>query len=321
MYNEQDSNLIKVFGLTKEFEGEEYTVKAVNNVTFTVRKGKTTGVVGESGCGKSTLGRTILLLYPPTGGKILFKGQNISALSGRQQRALRKKMQIIFQDPFSSLNPRWSAGKIIGSPLVIHRVAKGKLLREKVYDLLEWVGLKKEHYHHFPHEFSGGQAQRIGIARAIALNPDFIVADEPVSALDVSVQAQIISLLQKLQDDFNLTYLFISHDMTMVKHISHHILVMYLGKIVERADKTDLYKNPLHPYTRALLSAVPTLSSRGDSEQIMLSGEIPSQLELPPGCPFYSRCWVRKDLCRDIEPPDVEIEINHVVKCHLYQEK
>lgn len=314
------SSLIDVLGVKKYFHSEGSIVKAVDGITFSIHAGKTIGVVGESGCGKSTLGRTILLLYTPTEGKILFKGKNIVNLNKKQLRKLRRKMQIVFQDPFSSLNPRWTVEKIIGSPLSIHKIAKGKELRNRVYELLNQVGLKKEHSDRFSHEFSGGQAQRICIARALALNPDFIVADEPLSALDVSVQAQIINLFQKLQNNFKLTYLFISHDMAVIKYISQYILVMYLGKVVERADSYDLFTSPFHPYTEALLSAIPTLSKERGFERgkIKFQGEIPSQVDLSPGCRFYGRCCYRRKICQQVEPEDIEIRNNHVVKCHLY---
>ena len=295
-------------------------VKAVDGVSFSVRRGETLGLVGESGCGKTTTGRCILQLYKPTGGQIIFDGQDLSTLSTRQMRAMRRQMQVIFQDPYSSLNPRMTAGNIIGEPLIVHGLVANKTeYREKVAELLQNVGLNPYMADRFPHEFSGGQRQRIGVARALSVSPSFIVADEPVSALDVSIQAQIINLLEDLQEEFNLTYLFIAHDLSVVRHISDRVGVMYLGHIVEMADRNEIYRNPVHPYTKALLSAVPIPDPVLDAqrERVLLSGEVPSPLNPPSGCVFHPRCPVAIDDCSRVVPELREVEPEHGAACIL----
>lgn len=295
-------------------------VKAVDGVSFTVKRGETLGLVGESGCGKTTTGRCILQLYKPTAGKVKFEGQELTELSTKAMRAMRREMQVIFQDPYSSLNPRMTAGNIIGEPLIVHGLVKGKQeYREKVADLLSNVGLNPYMADRFPHEFSGGQRQRIGVARALSVSPKFIVADEPVSALDVSIQAQIINLLEDLQEQFNLTYLFIAHDLSVVRHISDRVGVMYLGHMVEMADRNEIYRNPVHPYTKALLSAVPIPDPVLDAqrERVLLSGEVPSPLNPPSGCVFHPRCPVANDTCSQHLPELREVEPNHHAACLL----
>jgi len=295
-------------------------VKAVDGVSFTVKRGETLGLVGESGCGKTTTGRCILQLYKPTGGEVIFEGQNLTELKSKQMRAMRREMQVIFQDPYSSLNPRMTAGNIIGEPLIVHGLVKGKAeYREKVADLLLNVGLNPYMADRFPHEFSGGQRQRIGVARALSVSPKFIVADEPVSALDVSIQAQIINLLEDLQEQFNLTYLFIAHDLSVVRHISDRVGVMYLGHLVEMAERNEIYRNPVHPYTKALLSAVPIPDPVLDAqrERVLLSGEVPSPLNPPSGCVFHPRCPVANDTCSQILPELREVEPDHYAACIL----
>ena len=280
-------------------------VKAVDDVTFAVRRGETLGLVGESGCGKTTTGRCILQLYKPTSGQVIFEGQDLTQLGTKQMRAMRREMQVIFQDPYSSLNPRMTAGNIIGEPLIVHGLVKGKNeYRDRVAELLQNVGLNPYMADRFPHEFSGGQRQRIGVARALSVSPKFIVADEPVSALDVSIQAQIINLLEELQEQFNLTYLFIAHDLSVVRHISDRVGVMYLGHLVEIAERNEIYRNPMHPYTRALLSAVPIPDPILDAqrERVLLSGEVPSPLNPPSGCVFHPRCPIADDNCAQTIP-------------------
>ncbi|WEG13127.1 dipeptide ABC transporter ATP-binding protein [Pullulanibacillus sp. KACC 23026] len=292
-------------------------VKAVNGVSLDILNGETLGVVGESGCGKSTLGRAILGLEPLTEGQLIFKGDEIQGLSKSQLRPFKKSMQMIFQDPYASLNPRQRIGPAIEEGLKIHTSMGSRERREKVEELLVEVGLKAEYYDRFPHEFSGGQRQRIGIARALALQPSFIVCDEAVSALDVSVQAQVINLLKKLQRDYELTYLFISHDLGVVRHISDRVLVMYLGNMVELAPSEELYANPLHPYTRALLSAIPRTEPKSNRERIKLQGEIPSPADPPSGCSFHTRCPLATDICRQDKPEWREVGNNHYAACHL----
>jgi oligopeptide transport system ATP-binding protein len=292
-------------------------VYAVDDITFTLEKGETLGLVGESGCGKSTTGRTILRLIEPTDGAIYFEGQNITNLDKGAMRALRREMQIIFQDPYASLNPRMTVGSIIGEPLEIHKIAKGSEKEERVASLLQKVGLRAEDMRKYPHEFSGGQRQRIGIARALALNPKLIVCDEPVSALDVSIQAQVINLLEDLQAEFGLSYLFIAHNLNVVEHISNRVAVMYLGQIVELASDQELYKNPQHPYTEALLSAVPIPDPTVRKKRIILEGDVPSPINPPTGCHFHTRCMYKERICEEVEPEFKDIGGGHWVACHF----
>jgi peptide/nickel transport system ATP-binding protein len=294
-------------------------VRAVDDVSFSIRRGETLGLVGESGCGKSTLGRTLLLLYKPTAGKIVFDGQDLTSLDGEGVRALRRRMQMVFQDPFASLNPRHSVGRTVAEPIRTHGLGDKRQAALRVRELLEIVGLPPDAATRYPHEFSGGQRQRIGLARALALNPDFVVADEPVSALDVSIQAQIINLFEALQTEFNLTYLFIAHDLAVVRHISDRVAVMYLGVIVEVSPADDLYANPLHPYTISLLSAIPIPDPEVEKARkpILLAGDLPSPANPPAACRFHTRCpYVQDTLCRDETPPLRELEPGHVVACH-----
>jgi oligopeptide transport system ATP-binding protein len=292
--------------------------KAVDGITFNVKRGETVGLVGESGCGKSTTGRAILQLYKPTGGSIEFDGRNLADLHGEELRQMRRRMQMIFQDPYASLNPRMSVRDIIGEPLLIHKLGNSAERRERVAELMRIVGLNPYYATRFPHEFSGGQRQRIGIARALAVQPDFIVCDEPVSALDVSIQAQIINLLEELQAEFNLTYLFIAHDLAVVRHISDRVAVMYLGKMMELSDRNEIYENPLHPYTKALLSAVPIPDPvmERKRERIILTGDVPSSLRPPRGCVFHTRCPIAIDECREEIPEWREVQPGHWVACH-----
>ena len=292
-------------------------VKALDDVSLTIGRGETLGLVGESGCGKTTFGRAILRLEEPTAGEVLFEGENILAYAPEQMRLLRRKMQIIFQDPFSSLNPRKNISQIVGQPLQIHGVKGRKEREQRVADLLEVVGLRSEHLRRYPHQFSGGQRQRIGVARALALNPDLIVCDEAVSALDVSIQAQVINLLMDLQEEFKLTYLFISHDLSVVEHVSDRVAVMYLGKLVELAPSPMLYQNPLHPYTQALLSALPLPDPRLKRRQAILRGDVPSPIDPPSGCRFHTRCPHAEPLCLTREPALTEVEPHHTAACHF----
>ena len=293
-------------------------VKAVDDVSFHIFKGETLGLVGESGCGKSTTGRTILRLLEATEGDIYFEGKNLVELGKKELRDIRKDMQIIFQDPYASLNPRMTVADIVGEPLDIHNLVDNKQERnERVLEILDTVGLSEDHMKRYPHEFSGGQRQRIGVARALAVDPKIIIADEPVSALDVSIQAQVINMMQDLQDDFDLTYLFIAHDLSVVKHISDRIAVMYLGKLVEIADKTELFENTLHPYTQALLSAIPVADPTYDKERIILEGDVPSPVDPPSGCRFHPRCPKAMDVCSEKEPEFKDYGDGHFAACHL----
>ena len=297
-------------------------VKAVDGIDFTIKAGETLGLVGESGSGKTTAGRVVLRLLPATKGQVIFDGRDVLELGREEVRKLRKSMQIIFQDPYASLNPRMTVGDIVGEPLRIHDLAKGKDAEIRVQELLRLVGLQPYHANRYPHEFSGGQRQRIGIARALAVSPKFIVADEPVSALDVSIQAQVINLLQDLQAQFGLTFLFIAHDLSVVRHISTRVAVMYVGKIVEIADRDDLYDNPLHPYTQALLSAIPIPDPAVESrrKRILISGDIPSPVNPPSGCRFHTRCPIAYDRCKVEVPPLRAYAPNHVAACHWVEE-
>ena len=310
-------NLVKRFPVRKGLMRRVVSqVHAVDDVSFTLGRGRTLGLVGESGCGKTTTGRAILRLLEPTSGRVLFDGQDVFGLSGSDMRGLRTRMQIIFQDPYSSLNPRMTVENIVGEALTVHTLVRGAERRTRVAQLLDRVGLAPEHLSRYPHEFSGGQRQRIGIARAIALNPDFVVCDEPVSALDVSIQAQIINLLEDLQAELNLSYLFIAHDLSVVRHISDEVAVMYVGKIAERAETEELFTNPLHPYTEALLSAVPVPDPKSKRKRIILEGDVPSPMDPPSYCRFYDRgCRRRMPVCRQQEPPLVDTGGGHMCAC------
>jgi oligopeptide transport system ATP-binding protein len=323
-YSMAETPLLEVKHLKKHFpiKGGVFSktigyVYAVDDINFTLSKGETLGLVGESGCGKSTTGRTILRLIEPTDGAIYFEGQDITTLDKSAMRALRREMQIIFQDPYASLNPRMTVGSIIGEPLEIHKIAKGSEKEERVASLLQKVGLRAEDMRKYPHEFSGGQRQRIGIARALALNPKLIVCDEPVSALDVSIQAQVINLLEDLQAEFGLSYLFIAHNLNVVEHISNRVAVMYLGEIVELASDEELYKNPQHPYTEALLSAVPIPDPTVKKKRIILEGDVPSPINPPKGCHFHTRCMYKEKICEEVEPEFKDIGGGHWVACHF----
>ncbi|HMZ79098.1 MAG TPA: ATP-binding cassette domain-containing protein [Acidobacteriota bacterium] len=309
--------LIEVHHLKKYFPAGQAQVKAVDDISFSIQTGETFGLVGESGCGKTTTGRLMLRLIEPTAGEIRFAGENLLALSRKEMRARRRDLQIIFQDPYASLNPRMTVGEAIAEPLVIHQIGDAGLRRRRVAELLEVVGLSPDYASRYPHEFSGGQRQRIGIARALALNPRFIVADEPVSALDVSVQAQVVNLLQDLQSQFQLTYLFISHGLAVVEHLCTRVGVMYLGKLVEVASSLELYANPLHPYTQVLLSSIPIPDPALRRNRIPLTGDVPTPINPPSGCRFHPRCPYAKEECRTTEPPLREIAPGHQAACWL----
>jgi oligopeptide/dipeptide ABC transporter ATP-binding protein len=311
--------LLEVQNLYKYFKTGKGQLHAVDDISFTIEKGKTLGIVGESGCGKSTTGRCILRLHEPSSGKIFFEGKDILAMGKNEMRQIRRDMQIIFQDPFASLNPRKTVSELIGEPMRLHGMLHGKLDRDvKVLRLMETVGLAARFVNSYPHELDGGRRQRIGIARALALNPKFIVCDEPVSALDVSIQAQVLNLLNELQAERNLTYIFITHDLSVVNYFSDDVMVMYLGKMAEKAPSETLFDNPLHPYTRALLSAIPVPSLHNRPERILLKGELTSPINPPPGCRFAPRCSYCMDICRQESPVYREVEKNHFVACHLY---
>ncbi len=317
----QVNNLTKFFPVKKgSFFNSKSYVKAVDRVSFKINKGETLGLVGESGCGKTTLGRTAVRLYDATAGEIIYKGVDLAKYSQRQMLPYRRKLQMIFQDPYASLDSRMTVGDIIGEAIDIHNLGKGKERLEKIRTLLDRVGLNGDHISRYPHEFSGGQRQRIGIARALAVEPEFIVCDEPISALDVSIQAQVVNMLEDLQKDLGLTYLFIAHDLSMVKHISNNIGVMYLGRLVEVGESNELYAHPLHPYTQALLSAIPIPDPKASAAQkrIVLKGEIPSPIDPPPGCRFKGRCKYAKQICSEEDPDLKEVQNNHFVACHLY---
>jgi oligopeptide/dipeptide ABC transporter ATP-binding protein len=317
--------LLEVRNLKKYFPAEtnllgrvtQY-VKAVDDVSFQIYKGETLGLVGESGCGKTTVGRMLVNLLQPTGGEIFFEGRNLSNLSKKEQREYCKYIQIVFQDPYSSLNPRMTIGDIIAEPIWVNKLAKGAELEARVVKLLDCVGLASYQRNRYPHEFSGGQRQRVGIARALAVNPKLIVCDEPVSALDVSIQAQVLNLLRDLQNEFGLTYLFIAHGLNVIKHISDRVGVMYLGKLMETADGESLYRQPLHPYTQALLSAIPVPDPKKKMDKILLTGDVPSPINPPVGCRFNTRCRYCMDVCKQLEPPLIEKGEGHMVACHLF---
>jgi oligopeptide transport system ATP-binding protein len=315
-------NLKKYFPIRRGvFRSQVGEVKAVDDISFNVYKGETLGVVGESGCGKTTAGRTIIRLYEPTDGHVFFNGKDLANLSGRELRQMRQKMQMVFQDPYASLNPRMSVQAIVGEPLDVHGLAAGRNKKERVAELLNMAGLNPALMNRYPHEFSGGQRQRIGLARALALEPELIICDEPISALDVSIQAQVVNLLEDLQKELGLTYIFIAHDLSMVRHISRRVAVMYLGKIAELTDRETLYRNPLHPYTQALLSAIPVPDPEVEEkrQRIILEGDLPSPANPPKGCNFNTRCPLAVDICFQVDPELIEVEKDHWCACHLVE--
>lgn len=320
-----DNILLDVRNLRKYFYKDEgliskkiQEIKAVDNVSFYIRKGETLGLVGESGCGKTTVGRTVMRLYEPTAGEIYYDGIDVAKLPARSFMPYRKKIQMIFQDPYASLDPRMTVADIIGEPLDIHRIASGKERQERIFELLKRVGLRKNHANRYPHEFSGGQRQRIGIARALSVMPEFIICDEPISALDVSVQAQIVNMLEDLQQEIGLTYLFIAHDLSMVRHISNRVGVMYLGGLMEVTTADELYNNPQHPYTIALLSSIPIPNPRAEKNNIILEGDVPSPLNPPSGCRFRTRCRYAQKICSEAAPEFKNLGSEHYVACHLF---
>lgn len=312
-------HLKKYFPLKKgKFKEGDPCVKAVDDITFDLYEGETLGLVGESGCGKSTLGRTIIRLYEPTSGEVIFEGEDVAKKSRKEMRALREEMQFIFQDPYSSLNPRMTVFNILAEPLIAHgKFKRGPELDAYVKNLMDRCGLPSYYCYRYPHQFSGGQRQRIGIARSLALDPSFIICDEPVSALDVSIQSQIINLMKDMQEEKNISYIFISHDLSVVKHISDRVGVMYLGSMMELADKNEIYSNPQHPYTRALIGAIPLPDPTKRKEMQVIQGEIPSNVNIPKGCKFNPRCPFAKDICREQEPATKKVKPNHFVKCHF----
>ena len=317
----QVRNLKMHFPITRGllFQRKVGAIKAVDGISFDIKRGETLGLVGESGCGKSTTGRALLQLYRPTSGDVFFEGDNLTKLGGERLRRMRRRMQMIFQDPYASLNPRMTVGDIIGEPLVVHNISSGQTRRERIQELLRIVGLNPYFVNRYPHEFSGGQRQRIGIARALALNPDLVVCDEPISSLDVSIQAQVVNLLEELQNRLGMTYIFVAHDLSMVRHISDRIVVMYLGKVMELADRNEIYLRPQHPYTKALMSAVPIPNPKKarSRQRIILQGDIPSPINPPKGCNFNTRCPIAQDICFKEEPVYRELAPGHFIACHF----